>query len=235
MEHRHAWTARWIGPENRGETGRAQRRTLFRKTFDSTGPEEELTIEVTADSKYRLYANGTFVLRGPCKGDDWSHYYDTVDLTPYLREGRNVIAAEVVHYPSMLTGGASDGGPLSEWRSDAGGFWVQGARMAKNGTVLETLDTDGSWRLLPCEAVTVQKETHTLFVGGTEEVQGGLVPAGWREADYDDSAWPVCAKPLEALDRPLRPAASLAAEAAADPADARDRSRVQPGDARFRH
>ncbi|MBO7745846.1 alpha-L-rhamnosidase N-terminal domain-containing protein [Paenibacillus sp. MWE-103] len=204
MEHQHAWTARWIRPDagSAPATERMQHRTLYRKTFDVADPAaSELLAEVTADSKYRLYVNGTFVLRGPCKGDNWRHYYDTVDLAPYLREGRNAIAVEVVHYPSLLTGGGSDGGPLSEWRADAGGLWLQGALKDKHGSAAETLDTDGTWKLLLCDAVRIGQETKTLFVGGTEDVRGDRIPAGWREAGFDDSAWSVCARPLEPLDR----------------------------------
>src|SRR5262245_54286415 len=107
MEHRHTWTAAWIWPSSSNQgSERKQQRTFFRKSFRVGNPaESELTVEVTADSKYRLYVNGTFVLRGPCKGDDFSQYYDTLNLAPYLREGSNVIAVEVVHYPRILVGG----------------------------------------------------------------------------------------------------------------------------------
>lgn len=202
MEHRHAWTAFWIWRERGNGAEQKQQRTLFRRTFDVAEPEQsELTVEVTADSKYRLYVNGTFVLRGPCKGDDWSQYYDTVDLKPFLRKGRNVIAAEVVHYPASLTGGGAEGGPMSEWRADAGGLWLQGELKTVSGEALETLDTDGAWRLLPCEAVKIGPETMTLFVGGTEATRGALIPADWRKPEFDDAAWLACDKPLDAIDR----------------------------------
>ncbi|QHW30884.1 hypothetical protein GZH47_08475 [Paenibacillus rhizovicinus] len=204
MEHRHTWTAAWIWPSGDSNNGsaRKQQRTFFRKSFLVANPaESKLRVEVTADSKYRLYVNGTFVLRGPCKGDDFSQYYDTIDLVPFLREGSNVIAVEVVHYPRILVGGPSEGGPMSEWRSDIGGLWLQGNLQDKNGEVLEKLDTDGSWLMTGSAAVHIQRETQTLFVGGTEEVQGSLIPADWRQAEFDDSSWGVCGRPIEPLDR----------------------------------
>lgn len=204
MEHRHPWTAAWIWPSSDSNAGaaRRQQRTFFRKSFQVANPAESaLTVEVTADSKYRLYVNGIFVLRGPCKGDDFNQYYDTVELAPYLREGSNVIAVEAVHYPRILIGGPSEGGPMSEWRSDIGGLWLQGALTDRSGAEPLKLDTDGSWRMTSCEAVGIQAETKTLFVGGTEEVQGSLIPADWREAGFDDSSWAVCGGPIEPLDR----------------------------------
>ncbi|MBM7567288.1 alpha-L-rhamnosidase C-terminal domain-containing protein [Paenibacillus sacheonensis] len=203
MEHQHTWTAAWIWPDNDGKVlERKQHRTFFRKTFLAENPADaELTVEVTADSKYRLYVNGHFVLRGPCKGDAWSQYYDTVNLAPYLQEGRNVIAVEVVHYPRLLVGGPSEGGPMSEWRADAGGLWLQGALRDESGTVLDTLDTNSSWRLAANEAVGIGRESHTLFVGGTEEVRSSLIPADWRLPDFDDASWGVCGRPIDPLDR----------------------------------
>lgn len=208
MEEKRQWTARWIGAGLDGASGetakseRRQHRTLFRKTFDVPEPADaRLSVDVSADSKYRLYLNGELVSRGPCKGDDWNRYYDTVDLGAGLIAGRNVLAAEIVHYPILLTGGESEGGPLSEWRSDAGALWLEGSLIGADGDVLTVLDTDASWRLRRMDAVSIGKEKGTLFVGGTEQVRGDLIPEGWRLPGFDDSDWERCANPVEPLDR----------------------------------
>lgn len=54
-----------------------------------------LTVCLTAVSRYRLWVNEQPVLSGPCKGDLNRQYYETVELTPYLRAGKNVFAGPV--------------------------------------------------------------------------------------------------------------------------------------------
>ena len=55
-----------------------------------------LTVCLTAVSRYRLWVNEQPVLSGPCKGDLNRQYYETVELTPYLRAGKNVFAVQVL-------------------------------------------------------------------------------------------------------------------------------------------
>ncbi len=69
----------------------------FRRTFDvAEGAAAQLQVHVSADSRYLLYCNGRLVGRGPAKGDIVHHFYDTFDLGPELRAGRNAIAALVL-------------------------------------------------------------------------------------------------------------------------------------------
>ena len=42
-------------------------------------------ILITANSRYRLWVNGSPVLSGPCKGDRYRHYYEEADITEYLK------------------------------------------------------------------------------------------------------------------------------------------------------
>ncbi|MFD0673542.1 alpha-L-rhamnosidase C-terminal domain-containing protein [Cohnella sp. GCM10027633] len=205
MEELREWSGKWIWPDrNAAGMGDAeQERVLFRRAFRvQDAKAAKLTVDVSADSRYRMYANGKLVGRGPCKGDAWSQYYDTIDLTPYLIDGDNVLAAEVVHYPVVLNGNRSGvGGPASEWRSDRGGLWLEGALTEGDNGRSERLDTDESWRMLPVSAaIRLQREHLTLFTGGTEDVAGEALPRGWREADFDDSSW-LQPKPAEPLDR----------------------------------
>ncbi len=49
---------------------------------------------ITADQSYRLWVNGQYVCRGPVRGHQASWHYDTVDLLPFLKTGKNWISAE---------------------------------------------------------------------------------------------------------------------------------------------
>ena len=211
MEEQREWTGKWIWParDAEGMNDAEQERVLYRRAFRvEDARDAKLTVDVSADSRYRLYLNGKLVGRGPCKGDAWSHYYDTIDLTAHLIEGDNVLAAEVVHYPIVLNGNRSGvGGPMSEWRSDRGGLWLEGTLTEGDNGRSERLDTDTGWKVVLNNAVSIREEKGTLFVGGSERVQGDRLPRGWREAGFDDSAWmaPHAMDPLDPLYGQLTP------------------------------
>ena len=57
---------------------------------------------ISADTRYKLYINGNLVSIGPCKGNLWTTYYETVDLSRYILKGSNVITAEVLHFSSDI-------------------------------------------------------------------------------------------------------------------------------------
>ena len=197
MEDNRKWRASWIWAASGAETQEDVELVRFRRTFRL--PEDgtyELRAHVSADSRYRLYVNGTPVSFGPAKGDAHSHYYDPVDLTPWLRPGRNVVAALVVHY-------AEGKGPLSVWRSHRGAFLFEGDIRDGNGQPVGSLDSDAAWLALRDArgAFALQKETFTLFIGGGESVDGRLLPHGWERPDYDDADWPEAVRVSGTHDR----------------------------------
>ena len=54
-------------------------------------------LRLTADDYYKLYVNGRFVTQGPAPAYVEHYYYDTVDITPYLRTGGNVIGVHLYY------------------------------------------------------------------------------------------------------------------------------------------
>jgi len=205
MENKE-WTGRWIWPEGEIECrafGR-QARALFRRKFRlDRGDGASLKLTISADSRYRIYANGRFVARGPCKGDAWRQYYDELDLSDDLTDGDNVLAVEVVHYPIATGGPGVERAPSAVWRSPRGGLWVQGDVRDREGRLLESIDTGSGWRLMAvdADAILLREEKETLFVGGTEEVRGSLLPAGWRDIAYDDSDWMAASHQIDPIDK----------------------------------
>lgn len=67
-------------------------------------------VQISADSRYKLYVNGIFAEAGPAKGNHLIWYYDKIDLAPYLTQEINVVAVEVLHYPT------------EHWRGNCGIF-----------------------------------------------------------------------------------------------------------------
>lgn len=49
----------------------------------------EATVRVTADSYYRLFINGEWVNDGPCRSWPEHYQYDVMDVTSYMRPGKN--------------------------------------------------------------------------------------------------------------------------------------------------
>src|SRR5688572_13148643 len=163
----------------------------FRRSFELAGPAgAKLVVHLSADSRYLFYCNGAFVGRGPAKGDINHHFYDTFDLTPHLRAGRNVLAAlvldmsRVAHRPTQL------GAPCSVM-TYAGGFVLEGAVTDAAGAVVEDLQTDAKWRVAVDHAHRFQNEGTTFegYLGYFEHRLGELVPDGWNAAAFDDGDW----------------------------------------------
>ena len=79
------------------------RRFQCRRTFEITSVPEHAWINVTGDAKYTLYVNGEFVNYGPARGHQRMWQYDRLDIAPYLRCGKNVIAAQVHKFGMGMT------------------------------------------------------------------------------------------------------------------------------------
>ena len=47
-------------------------------------------LRITADDYYKLYVNGTYAGQGPAPAWPEKYYYNEMDITSYLRKGKNV-------------------------------------------------------------------------------------------------------------------------------------------------
>ena len=170
------WRAEFAWSDVRGGPGLTTR--YFRRAFAIAEPGGEWRIHVSADARYRLWLNGHRVGFGPAKGSLARYYFDTYDLGPLLRPGRNVLAAEVRWF--------GENSPLSEVHSPIPGWLVQDER--EGG-----LDTPGEWRVWNSDAVTPDTTSYIdnaqQFLNHLEILDTRQEPAGWRELDFDDSAW----------------------------------------------
>lgn len=61
-------------------------------------------LHFSADTRYKLFVNGEPVAVGPARGSPWIWYYDTLDIAPYLREGKNTVQFDVVRYFAAVRG-----------------------------------------------------------------------------------------------------------------------------------
>ena len=70
----------------------------FRKDFALVAVPGAAVLNIFADSRYILWINGEYVLRGPCRFDPREPEYDTLDVGRYLRPGSNALEVLVHHY-----------------------------------------------------------------------------------------------------------------------------------------
>lgn len=128
---RERWAAQWIAcPE-------APQRDAgvfhFRKTIDLTDLPREFVVYVSADNRFIFFVNGTRVGEGPAASDLGHWKYETFDLRPFLRNGKNLIGATVWNFGAEA--------PLAQMTSRSG-FILQG-----NGEPEQIANTNDSWQV----------------------------------------------------------------------------------------
>ena len=156
----------------------------FRKGFSLDKVPSKLEIRISADSRYKLYVNGMLAEIGPCKGDGRIWYYDTVDLTPFLVTGRNILAVVVLRYPLE-----SSKGNASVFRTDTPGLYLLGSHTTENGEKL-SLSADETWKCIRDPHVKLLPESPILSHLYIQEKTGGNPSLfGWKGADFQDNAW----------------------------------------------
>ncbi len=160
------WQARWIWTP--GATNPGIHFSYFRTTIHVANRVTEATLSCTADSKYRLWVNGSAVGVGPARGTAQTPYYDSYTIP--LHPGENTIAALVEHY-TCTGGGIFD--------KVEGGWWCQ---VDAGGVCLAA--TDERWKARTAEA-------YWLLPGHlfTEGFDARREPEGWEGPEFDDRAW----------------------------------------------
>lgn len=144
----------------------------FRRAVDLPQAPTAATLHLFADSRYILWINGRYVLRGPCRFDPQRPEYDSVEVAPYLRAGRNVLVALVHGYA---------GGHNSKIIEHAPGF---GAVLTVGGA--ETVRTDTAWR---CSSRTRYRPSPAAWGSIPDVIDARLETGDWTQPDFDDSAW----------------------------------------------
>ena len=87
--------AQYIWVDETGE-GRNQY-VYFRYDLELEERAKEALIHLYASSRYHLKVNGTFINFGPLRSFPENPVYDTYDISPYLKTGKNTIAVKVMH------------------------------------------------------------------------------------------------------------------------------------------
>jgi alpha-L-rhamnosidase len=162
---------------------------LFRRTFQAQR-DAQLTVHVSADSRFILHCNGKRVARGPARGDIHHHFYESIDLSALLQDGGNVISAivfdmsRVAHRPTAL------GAPCAIM-TYAGGFLLEGDLNGTDGSAVR-LDTGlAGWRVKVDTSYRFQNDNTRFegYHGYFEHLVSRELPTGWNQTAFDDSGW----------------------------------------------
>ena len=177
------FSAQWIWKSK--EPRVCKEALYFRKSFTINNI-EKTEICVSADSRYRLYINGIYIATGPQKGDRFRKYYDVLDVTAYLRQGSNTVAAEVLHYPNDYRGAMNfHTGPISLVNGSRGGFWLE-------CTACPQMNTNTEW--LCCDNVSRRfvEAKQSKYAGDMEEIDGAAALPCWCDPKAPEDAFSPC-------------------------------------------
>jgi alpha-L-rhamnosidase len=173
---RKTWPSRWISHQ---ETVRTELSVYhFRKEFNLSSVPDSLWIHVSADSRYRLYVNGKWLSHGPAAGDLRHWQFETLDIAPFLKPGKNYITAEVWN---------SEGKRAMAHLSYETGFILQENDLKKH----YGLNTDSTWLSCRNEGYTaIEQWSSNTDIGPAEMVDFSRYPSDWNADQLlDRSQW----------------------------------------------
>ena len=204
--------AKWIWPDSHSwdlHNGYS----LFRKVFTLNAVPKKAPLFITADQSYQLYLNGQYVCRGPARGFQKNWPYDMLNVSRWLKPGKNVIAVRAYHP------GYSNFQYLSQ---ECAGLLVA----AKWGKTI--LVSDHTWRARRQTGIRKDMVQTSLQLFPQENIDLRLEDPNWLLPKCDDKAWtsPVVervwntmpwysleARGMPMLDEQLLPAGRIIGEA----------------------
>lgn len=165
------WQGKWIWCD--GEAAPRNFYLYLRRTFGLPARPKSAVARVCADSEYKLLVNGRLVCRGPVRSHPWHQFYDEIDLAPYLKRGRNTIAALVHHH----------GEDTFRYILGRGGFLFDCPEIG--------IASDDSWRVKPADEWARDIPRIDLQLGFYEvwDSKKAAKIEGWAEAGFDDAKW----------------------------------------------
>ncbi len=158
------WQAKWISPP---DCEQKAVRFLFRKELWISSA-DKTKIFISAGKSYELYINGTYVHTGvPPSQPHWK-YYDDIDLSRYLINGKNCIGV-------IVSAIGEPCGLLIELEKPDGIIIAQ---------------TDNSWRVCSQNGWCIVPNYNVESNLRQEIFDARKHPQGWFDPGFDDSNWP---------------------------------------------
>ncbi len=174
-----SWPASWITCP--GISQRDYGVYHFRKNFSLDKVPDNFRVHVSADNRYRLFINGIPVGNGPARGDLYNWYFETFDIAPYLKSGKNTVAALVWNMGVYA--------PVAQV-SNQTAFVLQG-----DGDQEKMINTGAGWKVFqdtayhPCSTDNGARLHSYMVIGPGDELDAGAYPWGWESPDFIDTSW----------------------------------------------
>lgn len=172
----------WIGiPEDLWKKcgvfpGREIVSAYFCRSFWLEEAPAALTLRISAQDQFKLWVNGQAVLSGPCRGDRLRAYYDALDIAPYVKKGKNILAVEVVAYPQNPKD-ANQMGPIYCYPGNE-------PLLAAESDCLPLFEA-AAWHVqINCSRRW--EYAYPLALGAMERVTAAEIPEGWY---MDEAVW----------------------------------------------
>ncbi|REG89444.1 alpha-L-rhamnosidase-related protein [Winogradskyella sediminis] len=176
---KHTWKAQWITHPSASTLDYGV--FLFRHVFTLEEKMSEFIIFVSADNRYRLYVNGERVCYGPSIGDRAHQRYETLDIAPHLKEGKNVIAAEVVNF--------------GEYRSVSQVTYQTAFILQADRNLNLDINTGSAdWKVIKNHAFSPVKITSEMMnayyaAGPRDHVDDSKYPWSWNQLQFNYDNW----------------------------------------------
>jgi len=176
---KNSWPAYWI--TSNGSQQKEYGVYHFRKSFKLSAPPSSFIVNVSGDNRYRLFVNGVPVCSGPARGDLFNWFFENVDISSFLIEGNNTIAALVWNMGQLA--------PVAQV-SNQTAFLVQG-----NSDAEKIVNTDSTWKVLksnayrPTSLNNGERLKAYMVVGPGDEVDGNSYLWNWQDKGFDDKTW----------------------------------------------
>lgn len=176
---RHEWEAFWITHPTASVFDYGV--FHFRNNFEVENLTDSTIVFVSADNRYRLFVNGTEVAHGPARGTLKHWRYETLNISKYLKKGKNLIAAEVFN--------------LGEHRPVAQFSHKTAFIFQAEGKLGELLNTGkGNWFVTKNNAYSAIEVTREMVedyyvAGPCDIIEGEKQLWNWETLNFDDSDW----------------------------------------------
>ncbi len=171
------FTAEWISCP--GVSPKEYGVYYLRKTFELSSKPSSFIVHISGDQRYRLLVNETPACFGPARGDLRNWNYETIDLAPFLKSGKNVLAVQLWNMGS--------GAPAAQISYQTA-FILQG-----NSDKEKIVNTNTSWKIIKNEGYFPEpfpaSRLASYIVGSCDSVDFKKYPIGWESESFDDNAW----------------------------------------------
>jgi hypothetical protein len=153
----------------------------FRKQLELNAQPGEFIIHISDDNRYRLFVNGNPVCFGPARGDLSHWFYESIDISPWLKAGSNTLAVVVWNF-----------GEKKPWAQ----FSLKTALIIQGNSAAEEITNTGTtWKVIqnksyaPAQISKEETDGQFIVVGPCDLVDAALYPWGWEQPLFDDSKW----------------------------------------------